>query len=377
MTATSSEPAAFLKPGPLFTSVTSPQPMMPQRTAFRPAKCPVPGIGSKVVEPGPRGQPSFSAAAGAPWDANNPERYGVRHSALAQDLVDNALELGRAEGLLQEEVGGRPHEVVPQQIGAVAAREEGLQLRAVAAQDLHEVAAGHPAGHDDVGEDEVDLFAAGRPYLQGGPRRRRLEHIVAAALENRAACQAHQSLVLDDKYRLGARLARLLVGSLRLGRRSPGHAREMNPELGADADARVHLYPPLVLLDDAVNSGEAQARSLPDLLGREERIEDARHDLRGYAGARVRDRDAREAALERLRHPPAIRLVPLDERGLYRQAAAARHRVPGIHHQVQEHLFDHPVVRIYGRKVGLGLHLKGYVLADHPAQEPRRVLDHR
>ena len=38
MTATSWEPAAFWNPGPLFTSVTSPQPMMPQRTTERPAK---------------------------------------------------------------------------------------------------------------------------------------------------------------------------------------------------------------------------------------------------------------------------------------------------------------------------------------------------
>src|SRR5262247_4182712 len=34
MTATSSECAAFLKPGPLFLSVTSPQPIIPQRTVF-------------------------------------------------------------------------------------------------------------------------------------------------------------------------------------------------------------------------------------------------------------------------------------------------------------------------------------------------------
>jgi len=50
--------------------------------------------------------------------------------------------------------------------------------------------------------------------------------------------------------------------------------REVDPELRAQAGLALHFDPALVLFDDAVDGGQAQAGALAHSLGGEERIED-------------------------------------------------------------------------------------------------------
>ena len=102
------------------------------------------------------------------------------------------------------------------------------------------------------------------------------------------------------------------------GERGPGGAGR-RVGVGLDGDlAAVHL-------DDAVGDGEAEARSLADLLGREERAEQLVEVLLGDAHALVlhRDDDVLLGAVQR------------DGDG-----AAVRHRVLGVGEQVGEHLDD-------------------------------------
>ena len=102
--------------------------MMPQRTTERPAKCPDKAIGLKLGQSGPGAQPPFLAGAGNrrqihPRAVRASRPLDLAHAlAPAQALADDAFEIGGAERLLQEEAGGRPHKVAPQEIGAEKAQ---------------------------------------------------------------------------------------------------------------------------------------------------------------------------------------------------------------------------------------------------------------
>ena len=94
------------------------------------------------------------------------------------------------------------------------------------------------------------------------------------------------------------------------------------------------------LLDDAVDRGEAEAGAAPDLLRREERLEDLLHHLRRHAGTGVDHLDQHIfAGLTRCwPKAPQSRSVTLAVR--IASLPPLRHGVARVHGKVDDHLLE-------------------------------------
>ena len=97
-----------------------------------------------------------------------------------------------------------------------------------------------------------------------------------------------------------------------------------------------------MLAHDAVDRRKAKAGAAADLLRREKRIEYFRENVRRDAGAGIGHRQTRILAGSSLlgrrqAAGPDAYALRAD-----RELAAARHCVPGVHGEVQQHLIDHP-----------------------------------
>ena len=94
-----------------------------------------------------------------------------------------------------------------------------------------------------------------------------------------------------------------------------------------------------MLLDDPLNHRQPEAGSLADLLGGEERLEDARPHLIGHALAGVGDRQPHVLAGAGLAGIAAgVGRGHLDRLGRERQRAPLGHGVAGVQAQVHERL---------------------------------------
>src|SRR3972149_4361174 len=127
---------------------------------------------------------------------------------------------------------------------------------------------------------------------------------------------------------------------------APGE-REPYPERSSGARFAVKVYRPAVLLNDAVADGQSQADRLSSLGGKE-RIKDAGADLL---------RDPVTLVLHQELH-----LVSLFRTiGSQNDRPAIRHRLLGIHDQVDQDLLDLGRVDLYRRETILDTALKGNV----------------
>ncbi len=197
----------------------------------------------------------------------------------------------------------------------------------------------------------------------------RLEHHIAAPLENPAGKVPHRLLILDQQDgfqgRVGAWRPRR-GHSLRVGR-SPGQEdREGAPLPGCALGPHV----PFALLDDTVDRREAQAGARARLLGREKGLEKAAERLLVHAGAGVPHRQLDEGPRAHV-VGVALRLRPLDLRvlGLDGESAAARQGVAGVDHQVEEHLFDLAGVGLDLPEARIQIHLEPDALSDQPVEQ--------
>ena len=103
-----------------------------------------------------------------------------------------------------------------------------------------------------------------------------------------------------------------------------------DPEGGARTDFAGDFDPALVLLDDAVDGGQAEAGAFADLLGGEERFEDAVQRLLVHAAAGVGDAQADEPARPGFGLLLDIGRVDLDDGGGDEQLAALGHGIAGV-----------------------------------------------
>ncbi len=188
---------------------------------------------------------------------------------------------------------------------------------------------------------------------------RRGEDLVAAARQHLADQGANRLLVLGQEHALDAvPLDRALQALDRdrvvLDREWQDDA-EGRPlaRLGGDGD------PAARLLDDSVDGREAEARALPRILGREERLEDVRDGLRIHA-----DTGIAHGQLD----------LPVDTAHGELDLAARGHCVAGVEHEVRDHLFDLAAVGTHaaaGRHGGRELH----VVAQEPRDQSLELLD--
>ena len=145
---------------------------------------------------------------------------------------------------------------------------------------------------------------------------------VAAALEQTGDEIAHWQLVIDEQDGLVASRRRhhlrFLFGPIPV----TGHRGEIQTKSRAPTGLALDRDPATMLLDDAIDRGEAQPGSAPHFLGGEERIEDARqHRLRdAAAGVGHRQAHIRPWLQDAVRKQPLLRDFDLIER--YRQHAA-------------------------------------------------------
>ena len=137
------------------------------------------------------------------------------------------------------------------------------------------------------------------------------------------------------------------------------------------------------LLHVSVDGRQAEARALAERLRREERVEDPLNTSRCvHADARVSDLE--HSIGTRRDFPARVGLVEPLAAGPDRQLAALRHRVAGVHGQVQDDLLELAAVAEYRLRRARGVRHNLDVLRDDPSQhrqqvghEARQADDHR
>ena len=103
----------------------------------------------------------------------------------------------------------------------------------------------------------------------------------------------------------------------------------------AFADGAFDLNPALMLLNDAVNRGEAEASAFANFLGGEKRLKDARNVFRWDAASGVGFADADETPDPRLGLAPDMGFVHFNDGDADGELAAARHGVERIDVEIQ------------------------------------------
>ena len=107
---------------------------------------------------------------------------------------------------------------------------------------------------------------------------------------------------------------------------------------------------------------QAQARALPHLLGREERVEDAIERRSIHAGARVANCEPGIAPGFEHRRKSARAIAARDPVQRERDSSSTSgHGVPGVGAEVQQHLVELRRVALHGPQLGREVRLDVYV----------------
>ena len=212
---------------------------------------------------------------------------------------------------------------------------------------------------------------------QSGDGARRSNHVEAELIEHLGRQLRHLLIVLDQQHKAAVAPAGGFVahaGNVLFLPRDLLRARQIEIDRRAAAHGGPYANAALRLVDEAMHLGEAEARSLADLLGGEERLEDARLNLVRHADARVGNREPHVVAIETL-VPDASAILRR-----HRNHAAVRHGVAGVHGEVQDHEFKLAGVDLDGPEivgeVELDVHVSPETAVEqfaHPLELPREV----
>ena len=191
------------------------------------------------------------------------------------------------------------------------------------------------------------------------------QHLIAVRAQDVADELAHVAVVFDQEHRLGAARAGVLVEREAAGRsRRRVDARQEDAEGGALADGAVDDDLPARLRDDAVHRRQPEAGALARLLGREERLEDARARRVVDARAGVAHREHDPAADWHAGVVRRGRVLDVDVLGGDGEHAARRHGVARVDDQV-----DHDLLELSG----VGAHrAEALAPASYAARRARR-----
>src|SRR3954447_17292468 len=179
---------------------------------------------------------------------------------------DHPGKLGFAIGFGQQQHAGIQPAVVDNGVLGIARCVERLEARPPLQGFVDELAAIHDAGHDHVGEKQVDggdlVDEAQRVGRVG-----RLQCAVAQALDLGHHIAPHQRIVLDDEDRFVAALDSRRDQCFRRGLLQSRRPRQVDLDGGAMALLAVDLDVSARLLDEAEHHAEAKAGTSADLLG--------------------------------------------------------------------------------------------------------------
>ena len=131
------------------------------------------------------------------------------------------------------------------------------------------------------------------------------------------------------------------------------------------------------LFYNAVHGGQSQASALTLPLGGEERLKQARPGRRIHSDARVGNGQEHVQPRLGLDVPLGVDPVQLDVGSLYRDFSASRHRIPGIHRQVHNDLFQLPRVGPNSAQVRRESRVQLDVLPDQSPEQFPCIRDQR
>src|SRR5690349_1427886 len=94
---------------------------------------------------------------------------------------------------------------------------------------------------------------------------------------------------------------------------------------------------PAALAHDTVDAGESETRSLADILGGEEGLENPLEDVRFDTSTRIRDLEHHVAPRPQ---PAGMRRANLDVRCSERERPTLRHCITGVDGQIEQHLLQ-------------------------------------
>src|ERR1051326_6913578 len=184
------------------------------------------------------------------------------------------------------------------------------------------------------------IFAL-HPNIERFGTRFRLKDFVAVCGQKVANQFSLRRLIFDDQYGFGAAagcvLRRLWLGWFgRLYR-----AGEIHTETGAFPQFAFDFHPPLMLLDDAINSRQPKTGPLPHLLGGKEWLENSAEILWRNAATSVNGTQADKPAQMCFVMLSNVAGIYFHDGNLNCQLSALGHGVAGIHRQIQEDLLHH------------------------------------
>ncbi len=279
------------------------------------------------------------------------------------DDLRNRKRLGQEMHLIDRDA-------LPKRFLGIARHEQDRQARHALAH-FHRHAWAVEIGHHHIADDEIERPAVAQP-VEPVLAIARGHHGKALARQRALGDRAHHVLVLDQQQPRMAPLAGIDLGGLAaaLLDRAAAIDRKIDREgralagFGIDEDIAARL------LDDAVHRRQAKPCALADILGGEERLEDARLDVGGHAGAAVLDEDRavivdrQDIAVHRA-HVRRRHFAGADGERSPRRALG-EHRIAAIDCEVDDHLFELAGVSTDGAEIAVMLHLEHDLLADQP-----------
>src|SRR5271166_4800554 len=256
----------------------------------------------------------------------------------AEDFADFAGKALQGERLLQESffaVGGKR---AGEGVFGVAGKIEDLGAGARREKLLNELVAAE-AGHNDVGDDEVDGFGVSGGQGESGIAVGGFENVVAAGLERLANKLANGLFVFNEENSFSSADGGERSGS---GKSFGGliDAREINGEDGAAAGLALNEDVAAALLDDAVDGGKSEAGTFAFFLGGEERLEDASLGFTVHALAGVTDGNHDVGAVLDESIFRTVGLVEGNAGGANADFTAVGHGVFGVDDEIHDDLLE-------------------------------------
>ena len=180
--------------------------------------------------------------------------------ALPQGVQENM----RRAGLVQDIKLVLPEKVPvrARYFRTVTTDEDGFQLWSLRPQLFRQFAAGDSVGQDHVCQQQINFFGMIAPESQRFSPSSRFPNVVTEGFEHPLRGQPNREVVFYEQNPFGTS-ARRRFGLLGSGAgEGRWNDRQENSERCARADVGRYLDPTLVLFDDAMNRGQAEASAL-------------------------------------------------------------------------------------------------------------------